>query len=70
MRDMYAGIFTLWTVRGCTCASRCSGEFEIERFSYAYHYQRADGTFVFRYDNTAHFPELENFPHHQLCLMC
>jgi hypothetical protein len=42
-----------------------STEFGIERFSYAYHYQRADGTLVFRYDDTAHFPELETFPHHK-----
>jgi len=41
-----------------------NAEFGIERLTYAYHYQRADSTFVFRYDNTAHFPTLENFPHH------
>ncbi|HXH08554.1 MAG TPA: DUF6516 family protein [Alphaproteobacteria bacterium] len=32
---------------------------------YAYHYQRRDGTFVFRYDNTPHFPTLPTFPHHK-----
>lgn len=31
-------------------------EFGVERLTYVYHYQRADETFVFRYDNTAHFP--------------
>jgi hypothetical protein len=36
----------------------------VERYIYAYHYQRPDGTFVFRYDNTPHFPALPTFPHH------
>lgn len=37
----------------------------IDRLTYVYHYQRADGTLIFRYDNTAHFPDLQNFPHHK-----
>ena len=37
----------------------------IERYMYAYHYQRPDGTFVFRYDNTPHFPSLPTFPYHK-----
>lgn len=37
----------------------------VERYMYAYHYQRPDGTFVFRYDNTPHFPALPTFPHHK-----
>jgi hypothetical protein len=32
---------------------------------YVYHYQRADGSLVFRYDNTAHYPELPHAPHHR-----
>jgi len=36
-----------------------------ERYMYAYHYQRPDGTLVFRYDNTPHFPALATFPHHK-----
>lgn len=28
----------------------------VDRFSYSYHYQRADGSFVFRNDNSDHFP--------------
>ena len=40
-------------------------EYGIERYMYAYHYQRADGTLVFRYDNTPHFPTLPTFPHHR-----
>ena len=36
-----------------------------ERYMYAYHYQRPDGTFGFRYDNTPHFPALPTFPHHK-----
>ncbi len=31
---------------------------------YAYHYQRADGTLVFRYDNAPHHPEVFTFPDH------
>ncbi len=42
-----------------------STEFGVERLTYVYHYQRADDTMIFRYDNTAHFPNLENFPHHK-----
>ncbi len=37
----------------------------VERYTYVYHYQRADGQFVFRYDNTAHYPELPGAPHHK-----
>lgn len=33
--------------------------------TYAYHYQRADGTIVFRYDNARHFPNLSTAPHHK-----
>ncbi len=32
---------------------------------YAYHYQRADGSFVLRYDNVPHHPELSTHPHHK-----
>ncbi len=41
------------------------GNAPAERYSYAYHYQRAGGALVFRYDNTKHFPNLPNFPHHK-----
>jgi Family of unknown function (DUF6516) len=37
----------------------------VERYMYAYHCQRPDDTFVFRYDNTPHFPALPTFPHHK-----
>jgi hypothetical protein len=40
-------------------------EHGIERYMYAYHYQRPDDTLVFRYDNTPHFPALPTFPHHK-----
>ena len=40
-------------------------EHGIERYMYAYHYQRPDGALVFRYDNTPHFPALPSFPHHK-----
>ncbi|WP_423224712.1 toxin-antitoxin system TumE family protein [Candidatus Amarolinea aalborgensis] len=32
---------------------------------YAYHFQRADGVLVFRYDNVPHHPEVKSFPHHK-----
>ena len=42
-----------------------NAQHDVERYMYAYHYQRPDGTFVFRYDNTPHFPTLPTFPHHK-----
>jgi hypothetical protein len=36
----------------------------IEKVSYRYHYQRADGTLIFRYDNAPHHPEVSTFPDH------
>ncbi len=36
-----------------------------ERYTYAYHYQLADGETVFRYDNAPHYPNLPNAPHHK-----
>ena len=35
------------------------------RLMYSYHYQRADATLVFRYDDTPHYPDLPGFPHHK-----
>jgi hypothetical protein len=35
------------------------------RYTYAYHYQSSDGQFLFRYDNTNHYPNLPNAPHHK-----
>lgn len=32
---------------------------------YTYHYQYADGTLVFRYDNAPHHPEIITHPHHK-----
>jgi hypothetical protein len=37
----------------------------VDRFTYVYHYQAVDGSMVFRYDNTPHFPALSSFPHHK-----
>ncbi len=41
-------------------------EFSVERYTYAYHYQRDNG-FIFRYDNTEHHRKLNlpTFPHHK-----
>ena len=38
---------------------------DVVRLRYSYHYQRADNSLVFRYDDTAHYPGLPNFPHHK-----
>ncbi len=35
------------------------------RYKYAYHYQRADETIIFRYDNARHFSNLPTAPHHK-----
>jgi hypothetical protein len=35
------------------------------RLGYRYHFQDEQNKLVFRYDNTLHFPGLENFPHHK-----
>jgi hypothetical protein len=35
------------------------------RLMYSYHYQRADTSLVFRYDDTPHHPEISTFPHHK-----
>lgn len=35
------------------------------KIAYAYHYQRADATMVFRYDNSPHYPDLLSAPHHK-----
>jgi hypothetical protein len=32
---------------------------------YSYHYQTADETLLFRYDDTPHFPDMATFPHHK-----
>jgi len=42
-----------------------STQFGTDRFVYVYHYQAADETMIFRYDNTGHFPGLPTFPHHK-----
>lgn len=37
----------------------------VQRISYTYHYMRTDGTPLFRYDDTDHFPQLPTAPHHK-----
>ncbi len=32
---------------------------------YTYHYQKADETLIFRYDNAPHYPHLSTFPAHK-----
>jgi hypothetical protein len=38
---------------------------DIERYMYVYQYQGSEGVFVFRYDNSPHFPQLATSPHHK-----
>ena len=38
--------------------------FVVVKVRYAYHYQSADGSLVFRYDNAPHHPEVPTHPHH------
>jgi len=40
-------------------------EYGSDRYQYVYHYQGADGSLIFRYDNTRHFPNFPTFPHHK-----
>jgi len=37
----------------------------MQKVMYAYHYQKADGTLIFRYDNTAHHKSVPTFPYHK-----
>jgi hypothetical protein len=36
-----------------------------KRYKYAYHFQRADETMIFRHDNAKHYPHLPSAPHHK-----
>lgn len=38
---------------------------DFPKVRYAYHYQRANGELVFRYDNVPHYPDIKTFPHHK-----
>jgi Family of unknown function (DUF6516) len=38
---------------------------EVRHLGYRYHFQDKEKNLVFRYDNTPHFPNLKNFPHHK-----
>ncbi len=38
-------------------------ENEVVRFTYVYHLLSSNGNLIFRYDNTSHYPKLENAPH-------
>lgn len=37
----------------------------LEHLGYRYHFQGKSNEIIFRYDNTPHFPDLPNFPHHK-----
>ncbi|MCL5028551.1 MAG: DUF6516 family protein [Bacteroidetes bacterium] len=38
---------------------------ELQNLSYRYHFQDGNNKLIFRYDNTPHFSDLENFPNHK-----
>jgi hypothetical protein len=42
-----------------------SVENDIERYMYVYQYQDREGSLIFRYDNSPHFPHLPTSPHHK-----
>lgn len=35
------------------------------RIEFTFHYQSENGSLIFRYDNTAHYPDLATFPSHK-----
>ena len=37
----------------------------VNRYMYAFQYMKTDGTLIFRYDDTKHFPHLPTAPHHK-----
>ncbi len=37
----------------------------LQKVMYAYHYQKADGELIFRYDNTGHHRSISTFPIHK-----
>lgn len=37
----------------------------VAKQEYVYHYQEADNSLIFRYDNSPHYPALTTFPHHK-----
>jgi len=41
------------------------GKRRLQRMGYVFHYQGADGTLIFRYDNSPHYPQLATFPAHK-----
>jgi uncharacterized protein DUF6516 len=38
---------------------------DFERTVYRFHYQQPNGTLIFRYDNSPHYPQLATFPAHK-----
>ena len=34
-------------------------------FDYSYHWQKADGLLIIRWDNTDHYPNISTHPHHK-----
>lgn len=40
--------------------------YKVEKLNYSFHYQKQDGTLIFRYDNARHKPPSEAFGHKHL----
>ena len=38
---------------------------QVVKLRYAYHYQKANGELIFRYDNAPHYPKIPTYPHHK-----
>jgi len=38
------------------------GQYQVKKYSF--HWQKSSGDLIRRWDNAAHHPEIENFPHH------
>jgi len=43
---------------------RLSPDNRVDVVTYSYHWADAEGNLIRRWDNTPHFPDLSNFPHH------
>lgn len=37
----------------------------LRKVEYVYHYQQENGSLIFRYDNSPHYPDLATYPHHK-----
>jgi hypothetical protein len=38
---------------------------QVRRVSFVFHYQQANGSLIFRYDSSPHYPQISTFPSHK-----